>query len=172
MGFSSLAVIFNVISQVYDIDFRVNQYYQQKRDLTQWSKMIGLRQTQASRLAPGQYGRFVDIIWPSDPRYQRNPFQDPLLEDPVWDNGVYAPPPGIPLPPGGAPLSPNEQLMTSEQMLAEVEQDMREIKAMEEQIDIELERLKSMRTALVQQREEYTKYISEGIKNTFKNNYA
>ncbi len=43
---------------------------------------------------------------------------------------------------------------------------------MEKEIDMKLETLKSQRAALNSQKEEYQKYVSEGIKSSFKNNYA
>ncbi len=72
----------------------------------------------------------------------------------------------------GQTLKPGEAYVDKETAEAMAEYYLKQLNVMEQQIDMELETLKAQRAALVQQREEFTKYVAEGIKTTFKNNYA
>jgi outer membrane murein-binding lipoprotein Lpp len=47
-----------------------------------------------------------------------------------------------------------------------------QLKEAEKRIDQQLEELKAMRTAMESEKQEFQKYVSENIKNTFKNSYA
>lgn len=208
MGMSSLAVIFSIIQQVYDIDYKVQFLYQQKRNLSKWSQLIGVGQSNSTRLSPKQVMRVRLIDWSGDKpafsaqRYTNqvapggqgwmidtDPFQGavskpgahPLvvktynpayIHDPVNQPELVDAPAGqLAYDPNGQPLTPGEAFMSKEEAEALYNGYLKEIKAKEEEIDMELETLKARRQALVSQREEFTKYIGEGIKTTFRNSY-
>jgi hypothetical protein len=251
MGMSSLAVVFNIIMQIYDIDFKTQNLYQEKRNLAKWSQVIGQQQARSARLQPRQFDRVRLIDWTGDrpafstqhyinrsgppgpngqptwmldtqviggavntgggpvvresvrnPHFSPNnpnsgpewiwkdiptagvnpvvvktfnPNFNPDAVDPnnpnTWQY-IDAPAGTLGRDANGNVLNPGEVFMTKEEQEALFSSYLKELKFREEEIDMELERLKAQRQALVSQREEFTKYISEGIKTTFKNNYA
>lgn len=122
MGFSNLAVVLGVISQVYSIDLQIKQWSRRKFDIAQTALNV-------QKMTIGQEMRTG--------ANQAPPSQDP-------------------------------QSQAIKDYVAYVE---KQLNLQEKEIDMILETLKAQRTALQQQREEYTKYTSEGIKLMFKNNY-
>lgn len=72
----------------------------------------------------------------------------------------------------GTPLGPGERFVTKKQAEEMYKLYLRKISSIEKELDMKLESLRSKRTALVSQKDEFQKYIAEGIKTTFKNAYA
>ncbi len=87
-------------------------------------------------------------------------------------NGTPTAPGQVPLDENNQPLKPGEVFVDKATAEAIAEYYLQHIKSLEQEIDMELETLKAQRAALTQQREEFTKYVAEGIKTSFKNNYA
>jgi hypothetical protein len=72
----------------------------------------------------------------------------------------------------GRTMGPGEVLMKKEEAEARYKAYLAKISGMEKELDMQLESLRSKRQALVSQKEEFQKYVAEGIKMTFKNAYA
>ncbi len=65
-----------------------------------------------------------------------------------------------------------ERYMKKEEAEAMCDVYLADLNSKEKEVDMKLESLKAQRVALNSQREEFTKYVAEGIKMAFKNNYA
>lgn len=87
-------------------------------------------------------------------------------------NATVAAPGTAPAHANGRPLNDGELWMKKEEAEALYKVYLQKISAMEKELDMELEALRSKRQALVSQRDEFQKYVAEGIKMTFKNAYA
>jgi hypothetical protein len=262
MGFCSLAVVFGVIGQIYDIDIKINGIVQQKMALNRVSEVVGIYNSRAIGAAPGSRVAFKAINFSGHYRggyvresskVHRNmpaglsapgaaggspgtmvaippppgspPGTAPTMQwvpcmaapgaggapapgsavaiDELYDDidSEYAyafslnyaskqadgtirdevMPSGAPglaevqtagAPAGGRTMGPGEILMKKEEAEARYKVYLAKISSMEKELDMQLESLRSKRTALVSQKEEFQKYVAEGIKMTFKNAYA
>ena len=237
MGLSSLAIVLNIIGQVYSIDIRLNTLMQEKLNLSRFSTHVARMQGQALQLRendpksrakfrfinfvgerPSFVGRhFTNVLNPAAApgavgaaRFQyrsgdligvdleRDNLPPAIVHDSrgsVLGGGWRAPAlqnlprPAAPVPAGTDPddhalreyirtnpgyeeLGPGEMWLTKEQIEGNCKAYLAEINAREKELDFQLEDLRSRRTALTTQKEEFTKYVQQGIQSAFKNNYA
>ncbi len=152
MGLSSQAIVMGIISQVYTLDLEINRLYQEKFVISRVAQLIGLEK---SRALGAQDGVQVDV-----------PKIDFSSGKPVVAMR------DVPNPAGGVRPVPKHERMRKEAAVAQFETYLADLNSQEKEIDMKLETLKAQRVALNSQREEFTKYVAEGIKMTFKNNYA
>lgn len=145
MGLSSLAVVTGIIQEIYQINIRTDQLYQQKFYYMRLSKDIGQARAKVAG-SNANVGLVREIIFNGERPFYSNEQKDPNL-------------------------GPGDVKMTKEHAERTFDSYLSELHLLESQIDQELEQLKAKRTALQSEKDEFTKYIAENIKNTFKNNY-
>lgn len=197
MSFVNMLAVMGSISELHCIDLRIQSLYQQKFSLMRLTTHFGRMQCKMNRLKPNEMTKFRLFNFSHDiPKESTTYFTNPsnilqlqqqgviadfLHEDidgpqavvPVRDyQGSYVQPGQCAYDPQtGEALEPGEVYMNKEEAEELYKAYISEIDAREKEIDMEIESLKAKRTAITQIKEEAQKYIAEGIKTAFRNNY-